>query len=148
VDVFTMPTKVAAEAHGSGSISFTNHVETDYEVSLSSGVEPMEVQVEKLWEVPDEVRDFARSCDGDTPHTGDELAERARKMGLADMFPPLSSADHQRIADDGKIPHHAFWKHRIRAGEVAVDTLLNLAGLASFTQDQKQLDDRIAGLIR
>jgi transaldolase len=147
MDVFTMPTKVAAEAHGTGSISFENQVDTDYPVSLNPGVEPVEVQVEKLWEVPDAVRDFAGSCDSDTPRTGDELAERARKMGLADMFPPLSTADHQRIADDGKIPDHSFWKDRIRTGEVAVDTLLNLAGLASFTQDQKQLDDRIAGLI-
>ena len=147
VDVFTMPTKVAAEAHGTGSISFENQVETNYPVSLKSGVEPVEVHIDKLWEVADAVRDFAHSCDADTPRTGDELAERARKMGLADMFPPLSSADHQRIADDGKIPDHSFWKHRIRAGEVAVDTLLNLAGLASFAADQKELDDRIAGLI-
>jgi len=147
VDVFTMPTKVAAEARGNGNIRFANRVETDYAVSLNRGVEPTEVRIEKLWEVPEAVHDFARSCDEDTPATGAELADRARKMGLADMFPPLSTADLQRIADDGKIPDHQVWKDRIRAGEVAVDTLMNLAGLASFTADQRQLDERIRGLI-
>ncbi len=68
-------------------------------------------------------------------------------MGLADLFPPLSSADLQRIADDGRIPGHAFWKDRIRSGEVSIDTLLNLAGLASFSKDQQQLDERIRNLI-
>jgi transaldolase len=122
-------------------------VHTEYEVHPASGVEPTELRIEKLWEVDGTVRDFARSCDEDPPRSGDELAERARKMGLADMFPPLSSADLQRIADDGKIPDHEFWKDRIRSGEVALDTLMNVAGLASFTKDQEQLDERIRGLI-
>lgn len=162
VDVFTIPTKVAATARAAAAraaaaraaaaragteVTFEDRVATDYEVSLGRDVEPTEVRIEKLWEVDQTTREFARSCDEDVPPTGDQLADRARRMGLADMFPPLSSADLQRIADDGKIPDHSVWKDRIRSGEVAVDTLLNLAGLASFTQDQKALDDRIAGLI-
>jgi transaldolase len=59
----------------------------------------------------------------------------------------LSGKDKQTIAEDGKIPKHARWEERIAKGQLAVDTLLNLAGLASFTMDQAALDKRILGLI-
>ena len=52
----------------------------------------------------------------------------------------------QRIRVDGKIPKHSAWSGRIAEGDQAIDTLLNLAGLASFTQDQAALDDRIRRL--
>jgi transaldolase len=63
------------------------------------------------------------------------------------MFPELSPADLDQIAKDGKIPKHEHWVERIRKGEIAVDTLLNLAGLASFTHDQAQLDQHIESII-
>jgi len=71
----------------------------------------------------------------------------AHDAGLADMFPVMSIKENERIAAEGKIPVLASWKERVLAGELALDTLLTLAGLASFTADQKQLDDRIRGLI-
>ena len=63
------------------------------------------------------------------------------------MFPVLSDNDLDIISADGKIPVHDKWAERIAKGELAIDTLLNLAGLASFTADQAQLDDRIKSLI-
>jgi transaldolase len=68
-------------------------------------------------------------------------------MGLGEVFPEMSEQELATIAADGKIPKHERWADRIAAGELAVDTLLNLAGLASFTADQNALDKRIAGLI-
>jgi hypothetical protein len=53
------------------------------------------------------------------------------------------AADRQRIAADGKIPKHEAWAARIAKGELAIDTMLNLAGLASFVADQAALDARI-----
>ena len=64
-----------------------------------------------------------------------------------DMFPYLSDNDLKYISDDGKIPKHDRWAQRIKAEELAIDTLLNLAGLASFTSDQAQLDSRIERII-
>jgi transaldolase len=69
------------------------------------------------------------------------------KNGCGDMFPRLSGFDTEQIAADGKIPRHERWADRIRNGELAIDTLLNLAGLASFAHDQAQLDKRIEDLI-
>jgi len=147
VDVFTMPTKVARDARETLQPDFESQVATSYEVELNPDVTESQVRIEKLWDVDDSVRAFAESLDENTPESGNELAARARDMGLGDMFPRLSSADLDQIAADGKIPKHERWQDRIEAGELAVDTLLNLAGLASFTQDQKALDERIAGLI-
>jgi transaldolase len=59
----------------------------------------------------------------------------------------MSDDELRRIASDGKIPDFSAWRERIRDGSVAVDALMNLAGLASFTADQRQLDERIAGLL-
>ena len=51
------------------------------------------------------------------------------------------------IASDGKIPVHSRWEKKISEGKIAPDTLLTLAGLASFTADQKMLDQRIRNII-
>jgi len=53
----------------------------------------------------------------------------------------------RHISEDGKIPKHERWAERIKNGELAIDTLLNLAGLASFASDQAQLDERIRQII-
>jgi transaldolase len=81
------------------------------------------------------------------PSTGEELVIRAHEAGLGDMFPRMSGADNERIAAESKIPVLSSWRERILSGELALDTLLTLAGIASFTADQKQLDDRVRGII-
>jgi transaldolase len=63
------------------------------------------------------------------------------------MFPVLSKEEKGFIASDGKIPVHSRWEKKITEGKIAPDTLLTLAGLASFTADQKMLDDRIRNII-
>jgi transaldolase len=63
------------------------------------------------------------------------------------MFPVMSDAYMKSIAAEGKIPVLASWRERLLTGELAPDTMLTLAGLASFTVDQQQLDDRVRGLI-
>ena len=83
----------------------------------------------------------------DVPRTADEIVNRAHEMGGGDLFPKLSDEELAQIADDGKVPKHEIWGDRIKSGELAIDTLLNFAGLASFESDQQELDDRIEKLI-
>jgi transaldolase len=147
VDVFTMPTKVAKEARETLQADFASQVGTTYDVELNPDIDPETVRIETLWEVDEAASAFARSLDEDTPRSGEEVVFRAREMGLGEVFPEMSEQELATIAADGKIPKHERWADRIAAGELAVDTLLNLAGLASFTADQNALDKRIAGLI-
>ena len=144
-DVFTMPTKVAAEGKQNLSGKFSSKLGVVYPVDLTDAA--VIYHPEKVWDVTDKEIELAKSLDANCPETGNELIDRVHEAGCGDMFPYLSERDLKFISDDGKIPKHERWATRIENGELAIDTLLNLAGLASFTSDQAALDDRIRRII-
>ena len=144
-DVYTIPPKVAAAGRMSLPGLFESKLGRQYEVPLTEDAKGL--GIEKFWEVPESVVELGRSLNAIVPSTGEELVKRVHDAGLGEMFPLMSREDNERIAAEGKIPVLASWKERIIKGEMATDTLLTLAGLASFTADQRQLDDRIRGII-
>jgi transaldolase len=144
-DVYTMPPKVAAAGRKNLSGKFTNMLGNFYEVPLTDKANNL--GIEKFWEVSQAVVDFGKSIDNNVPATGEAFVKRAHEAGLGDMFPLFNQEQKQRISDEGKIPVLSSWIEDIRSGRVAPDTLLTLAGLASFTADQKQLDERVVGII-
>ena len=145
INVFTMPVKVAAEGRSTLSGNFSARLNENFPVDLDLGSENK--FMEKLWEVNETEMMLVRDLVDELPCCGDTLIDIARKNGCSDMFPVLSEQDLSVIAADGKIPRHGHWSERIHSGELAVDTLLNLAGLASFARDQAQLDHRIESII-
>lgn len=145
VDVFTMPVKVATDGRSKLSGNFVSSLDQIYPVNLNSSAENM--FVEKLWGVTTRELTLAKALADHLPKDGNELIRRVREAGCGDMFPILSEQDYMHISEDGKIPKHERWAERIKNGELAIDTLLNLAGLASFANDQAQLDARIKRLI-
>ncbi len=145
-DVFTMPTKVAAGGKANLSGDFQSKLNETYPVGISE--DAVKYYPEKLWEVTEKELQLAKSLAEDCACDGNELIDRVHKAGCGDMFPYLSLKDLAHISEDGKIPRHERWAERIESGEVAIDTLLNLAGLASFTNDQAQLDARIERIIK
>jgi len=145
VDVFTMPTKVAADGKANLSGEFKSQTGEPYPVDLTE--EAKKYFPEKLWDVTEKELALAQSLCNDCPADGNKLIDRVHAAGCGDMFPYLSNKDLERIADDGKIPDHEYWAARIESEEVAIDTLLNLSGLYSFTADQKELDARIERII-
>lgn len=144
-DVYTMPPKVAAAGRKSLSGVFNSRLGTHYDVPLNETAK--DLAIEKFWEVPQSVIELGRSLDTDIPATGADLVARVHGAGLGDMFPEMSKADNERLAAESKIPVLSSWHERIISGELACDTLLTLAGIASFTADQRQLDERIRGII-
>ena len=146
VDVLTLPTRVAGAAREELDGEWTSSLDVDEPVSLADSVDASAVRLESVWEVSEPVRRFAASLAAQPPGSPGELVDRAHELGAGDLLPRLAEGDLRQIAEDGKIPDHARWAGRIRAGEVAIDTLLNLAGLASFAANQKELDERIRGL--
>lgn len=148
VDVFTMPPKVAKEAKERlNPEEFRTHINDELTVELAKGIDPEEVKLEKTFEVGYETEQFAQSLEEDPPLDGEGVVGRAHELGCGDLFPKLEESERKQIALDGKIPKHERWKEKIKKDEIAVDTLLNLAGLASFTADQSALDERIEKLI-
>ncbi len=144
-DVFTMPPKVAASGHKSLSGKFSSMMHENYEVSQFETAK--ESGIEKFWEVDAKVLHFAERLATNVPGTGSELIHIASEEGCRDMFPSLTEEEKSFIASDGKIPVYSRWEKKIHSGEIALDTLLTLAGLASFTADQEMLDQRIRNII-
>jgi len=144
-DVFTMPPKVANAGRKELSGIFSSRMHENYAVNLNDSAKG--AHIEKFWEVDDKVLKLADRLATKVPATGSELIHIANEEGLSDMFPALTEQENRFIASDGKIPVHSRWEKRINEGSIAPDTLLTLAGLASFTADQKMLDGRIKNII-
>lgn len=145
VDVFTMPPKVAAAGHKEIKDKFTSRTHENYEVSMFDSAK--DAHIEKFWEVDNKVLKLSERLAAKLPTTGMELVHIAHEEGCEDMFPSLTKEEKSTIASDGKIPVHSKWANKISEGKIAPDTLLTLAGLASFTSDQEKLDQRIRGII-
>jgi transaldolase len=144
-DVYTMPPKVAAAGRKELSGKFSSRTHENYEVSLYDSAK--DAGLEKFWEVDDKVLNLAEKLASKVPSTGSELIKIANDEGCGDMFPILTKEEKCYIASDGKIPLHSRWEKKISEGKIAPDTLLTLAGLASFTSDQAMLDKRIRDII-
>jgi transaldolase len=144
-DVYTMPPKVAAAGRKELSGNFTSRTHENYDVSLYESAGG--AGIEKFWEVNNNVLNLAERLAAKIPSSGTELIHIAHEEGFEDMFPSLTKEEKGFVASDGKIPVHSRWAKKISEGKIAPDTLLTLAGLASFTADQVMLDDRIRSII-
>jgi transaldolase len=144
-DVYTMPPKVAATGRKELSGKFSSRMHENYDVNIYDTSK--DAHIEKFWEVNSSVLKLAERLSSKIPSTGHELINIAHEEGCGDMFPALSKEEKALIASDGKIPVHSRWEQKISEGKIAPDTLLTLAGLASFTTDQKLLDQRISSII-
>ena len=144
-DVFTMPPKVAAAGRKELSGKFSSRTHENYDVSIFDTAK--DAHIEKFWEVDNKVLKLAERLAVKVPATGSELIRIAHEAGCEDMFPSLTKEEKGFIATDGKIPVHSRWEKKISEGKIAPDTLLTLAGLASFTADQEKLDQRIRSII-
>lgn len=144
-DVYTMPPKVAASGRKELSGKFSSRLHENYEVSIFDSA--ANAHIEKFWEVDSKVLKFSARLASKIPATGSELIHIAHEEGCEDMFPTLTKEEKVFITSDGKIPLHSRWENKISEGKIAPDTLLTLAGLASFTADQEMLDKRILSII-
>jgi len=144
-DVFTMPPKIAASGRASLNGKFSPRTHENYDVSYFFSADG--AHIEKFWEVDEKVLNLAERLAANPPATGTELIHIAHEEGCEDMFPVLSKEEKAFIASDGKIPVYSRWAQKIADGRIAPDTLLTLAGIASFASDQEMLDQRIRSII-
>lgn len=147
VDIFTMPVKVTEAAKKELSGEWKSQLDSEYEVMLYEGVKDEVVRLSKLWDITEKEKLYARELEVNPPSSGKDLIEIAHDFGIHDLFPRLNEEESRYIASDGKIPLHKRWESCIKKGEAAIDSLLNLAGLASFAESQRELDERIEKLI-
>ncbi|QDV88193.1 transaldolase family protein [Planctomycetes bacterium TBK1r] len=148
VDVITMPLKVARQAEETLQDPWQSQLHDTYDVHLFDKIDPETVHLEKLWAVRKIERSFVQKAILSPPTDGDQLREMAADYDLEDLFPVMADEQLSTIAEDGKIPNHQRWQDRIVRGDLAIDSLMTLAGLASFTDAQANLDQRISEHLR
>jgi transaldolase len=144
-DVFTIPPSVVKAARQNLKAEFKSRMHENYEISIYPSAK--EAHIEKFWQIDDNVLNLAERLSSGIPTSAAELIEIAHEEKCGDLFPSLSREEKSFIVTDGKIPVFSRWAQKIKEGKIAPDTLLTLAGLASFKSDQKQLDDRILSII-
>lgn len=144
-DVFTIPPSVAKAAKQNFKNEFTARMHENYEINTYPSAK--EAHIEKFWRIDDSVLNLTERLSSKVPASAAELIEIAHEEKCGDLFPSLSREEKSFIVSDGKIPVFSRWAQKIKEGKIAPDTLLTLAGLASFTSDQKQLDERILSII-
>ncbi len=147
VDVYTIPVKVAYAGFDILTGNEERKIDTDYPIALAPGIDADDIHMNLLWDVFDSVREFSRIINDNEPASGGELVKYAYENHLQDLFPQISAQEAQTIKADGKIPLHSKWQARIKNETLAIDSLINLAALASFETDQAALDERIRKLI-
>ena len=144
-DIFTMPPKVATEGRATLKGNFTSRMHENYKVNIYPTADG--AHLEKFWDVDDKVLSLAERLSSKIPSSASELIHIAVEEGCEDLFPSLTREEKLIIAKDGKIPVFSKWSEKIRNHKIGPDTLLILAGLASFTMDQERLDERILSII-
>jgi transaldolase len=151
VDVLTMPTKVARgfEEMGLDPESLQPQFDADPEIGLSPEVDREALGIDCLWDVPEEFRKAVLKLAARDPGELDPgaIVQHLADKGFGDLLPDLSTEDLDAINADGKIPSYERWQDRLASREVGLDALMNLAGLASFTADQRAMDERIRGML-
>ncbi len=144
-DLYTMPPKVAADGRRNLDGIFVNMIDHDYTPGVKTDM--VESGIYKFWRIDENLEKLSAELGKNLPGSGELLEKSFRDAGFEDVFPILSDEDLNMLASDGKIPVSSRWADRIAAGKIAPDTLLNLAGLLSFTADQGMLDSRIQSMI-
>ena len=151
LDVFTIPTGAAK-----GFVDLNPAADTivdktgnDPAVSFAAGINADAEGLNCFWDIGakfEKAASAAAALDANSASAADVLATLANN-GAGDLFPQYSTDEAAKISSDGKIPVHAAWQERVKAGTASWDGTLTAAALASFTKDQNALDARISGLL-
>lgn len=151
LDVFTIPTGAAKGFVdlNPAAATIVDKTGNDPAVTFGEGVDVAKEGLNCFWDVDANFEKAAKATaalDANSATAADVLATMA-EHGAGDLFPQFSADEAAKVTSDGKIPVHSAWQARVHAGTASCDGMLTAAALASFTQDQNALDDRIRGLV-
>ncbi len=150
VDVLTMPPKVAEGYKAAPAYNLESQVQNDPAVELAPGIDPDDVNLSSLWEIPPAFESAVDEIMELDPRTLDpsDMRIHFETAGFGDLFPRWTADDFQTIAADGKIPVYEKWKTALAEKQIGLDALMNTSAFYAFDTDQKTLDRHIQKLIR
>ncbi|MFY9342573.1 MAG: transaldolase family protein [Planctomycetota bacterium] len=146
LDTFTMPTAAAKEflKKNPPLPTVTDKTKNDPPVTFAPTVDSKE-RLDCFWAISPQFEKAAAAVAKLDPKkaTADDVVKALQQNGAGDLFPAFTADEAAKLTKEGKIPVHASWSARVKAGTASWDGILSAAALASFTQDQQALDDRI-----
>lgn len=144
VDVITMPPKSAAEYLAldlkKEDLLFTNWRDLPVQLQSNGSVQPHDFNV--LWEIDEKFLSFVNDVvkKADAIKSGSDLRQIAVQHDIK-LFHDWTAEDRLKVRKQGKIPQTNEWPG------IPLDTLMSMAALESFAQDQIEVDDRIRKMI-
>lgn len=144
VDVQTIPPKSAAEYLAMDlkkeDIQYTNWRDLPVQLQPNGPVQPHDLDL--LWQIDEGFISFVNDVvkKADTITSGHDLKQIADQHDV-NLFHDWTAEEREKVRQQGKIPQTAEWPG------IALDTLMSMAALESFVQDQVEVDDRIRGMI-
>ncbi|MFA5554624.1 MAG: transaldolase family protein [Phycisphaerae bacterium] len=152
IDVMTMPPAVAGQFKDLKlpPDSIYNMSGLDYRAGVKPDVDQQEIRLDTLWNIPCELIDccdaFEKKCFDDM--TAEELVKFFGEHKCADILVPWTDEQMRFSSKEGKIPKLENWKQLLKDKTIGLDSLMNLAGLMSFTQDQMAMDAKVKEVLR
>lgn len=152
MDVMTMPPKVAREFLDMGLSlgQLLDQTSEPYDPDLDPDAAEA-VGIESLWAVPQRLADCLDALDA-SPDVdtldGAGLVTFFREHRCGDILPAWTDEQVTTSREEGKIPKLENWRDALKAGEIGLDALMNLAGLNAFTADQAAMDERVGAQLR
>lgn len=152
IDVMTMPPKVSRQFLDMKlrPDQIADMVDEPYQPPLNSDVDPISLRIDSLWQVNDDlvacVDDLEQeNLDTFTPQ---DLVAFFHDHGCGDFMVDWTDQQIATSKAEGKIPKLDNWREQLASGNIALDSLMNLAGLNSFIGDQKAMDERVRDVLR
>jgi transaldolase len=147
IDVMTMPPKAADEflSLNLPTDQIRDKTAENYTIGLNKDVSPDSVNLNTLWAIDDKLVACVDALENEDidRFTPDALVEFFRKHNCSDVLVPWSDSQIQTSAKEGKIPRIENWQKLLADKTIGLDSLMNLAGLNSFTTDQQAMDARV-----
>ncbi len=152
IDVITSPPKIAAEFRQKADElpPIRSQLGQNYTPGLNNDVDPHRLGLDTLWEVEDKLVacvDALGREDIDT-FKPEDLVDFFEAHGCSDFLVRWSNSEIATSAEEGKIPKLRNWADQLAHRSIGLDSLMNLAGLNSFTADQREMDTHVKEVLQ
>jgi hypothetical protein len=146
-----MPPKAAAGflELGHASEHLADRTEEAYEPTIEPGPDAETAGVDALWYVSSDLVNCVEALEKQDldAFTPDDVAAHFQAHGCGDALPRWTEEQVATSAEQGKIPNLDNWREPLGAHTIALDSLMNLAGLNAFIADQAAMDRRVADVL-
>jgi len=143
----TMPPKVAGQFQDLNLTvdQITDKTAADYKPGVNPDVDIDAIRLNTLWDIDDVLAACVDALEKENldSFTPDDLVDFFGEHRCGDVMVHWSDSQIQTSTQEGKIPKLDNWQDALADKSIGLDSLMNLAGLNSFTVDQKAMDDRV-----